>query len=91
MDTRKKIAILGAGFGGLRVAKVLAQNIRTLNLLKKYEVLLIDKSDRHTYTPLLYEIATTSKEIATLFDLHSVAAYNTLKLLKNTCIRFIKN
>lgn len=42
--------IVGAGFGGLFVARYLAG--------KKVEVLLIDKNNFHTFTPLLYQVAT---------------------------------
>ena len=90
MEERKTIAILGAGFGGLRAAKVLARNLKKLNLLQKYEVILIDRNDHHTYTPLLYEVATTSKETANMCDLHSVATYTIRSLIAKTDIRFIQ-
>jgi len=90
MDARKKISILGAGFGGLRAAKVLARRLKTLRLAQKYEILLIDKNDHHTYTPLLYEVATTSKETATICDLHEVAAYDTRLIVEPWGVTFIQ-
>lgn len=42
--------IVGAGFGGLFAARYLAS--------KQVEVLLIDKNNFHTFTPLLYQVAT---------------------------------
>lgn len=45
-----RIIIIGAGFGGLFAARTLAN--------KGVEVLLIDRSNFHTFTPLLYQVAT---------------------------------
>lgn len=92
---RKKIMILGAGFGGLRAAMVLGKKIKTAGLQEKYEIILIDRNDHQTYTPLLYEVATISKETAPCNELHEVAAHN-VKLLINSLpvgflLREIKN
>ena len=46
----KKVIIVGAGFGGLFAARTLAD--------KDVEVLLIDRNNYHTFTPLLYQVAT---------------------------------
>lgn len=53
--TPKNIVILGAGFGGLRVAIELAKK---RNSLKDYNIVLIDKNLHHAFTPLVYEVAT---------------------------------
>ena len=45
-----RIIIVGAGFGGLFAARALAN--------KSVDVLLIDRSNFHTFTPLLYQVAT---------------------------------
>lgn len=84
----KHIAVLGAGFGGLRAAKQLAKGLPKNS---GYEVVLIDRNDHHTYTPLLYEVATTSKETADNAELHKLAAYSIPELIKNLPIRFIKD
>lgn len=49
-NKRTKVVVIGAGFGGLQVAKSLA----------KYpiDVLLIDRNNYHLFTPLLYQVAT---------------------------------
>lgn len=46
----KKVIIVGAGFGGLFAARTLAN--------KPVDVLLIDRNNYHTFTPLLYQVAT---------------------------------
>lgn len=48
------IVIVGAGFGGLEVAKALAD--------KPVEVLMLDKHNYHVFQPLLYQVATGSLE-----------------------------
>jgi NADH dehydrogenase len=48
--TRKKVVIIGGGFGGLYAAKELAG--------KPVEVTLIDRTNHHLFQPLLYQVAT---------------------------------
>lgn len=52
---KKKIVILGAGFAGLCVA----QQLSKMELPSSYSIVLIDELNVHTYTPELYEVATT--------------------------------
>lgn len=85
----KRILVLGAGFGGLRAATQIANKLRRLDLDKKYEVVLVDKNEHHTYTPLLYEVATTSKTTANTCRLHEVAAYGLQSLIGGLPIKFI--
>lgn len=58
-STKKRVLIVGAGFGGLQAAKALAgQDI---------DVMLVDKRNHHLFQPLLYQVATaalTAAEIA---------------------------
>lgn len=49
-----KIVIIGAGFGGIELAKSLKN--------KEVDVLLIDKHNYHTFQPLMYQVATGSLE-----------------------------
>ena len=46
-----KIVLIGAGFGGLRLA-------RKLNNQKGIEVILIDRFNHHQFQPLFYQVAT---------------------------------
>ncbi|MBI4086197.1 MAG: FAD-dependent oxidoreductase [Candidatus Liptonbacteria bacterium] len=87
----KKIAVLGAGFGGLRAAIRISKKLKALGLLGKYEAVLIDRNDHHTYTPLLYEVATTSKKTADLCELHKIVAYKIIELIKHLPITFIRS
>lgn len=50
MATRPKIIIIGAGFGGLFATRRLSK--------KDVDVLLIDRNNYHTFTPLIYQVAT---------------------------------
>jgi len=47
---RPRIVIIGAGFGGLSVAKQLAQ--------APFEVTIVDRHNYHLFQPLLYQVAT---------------------------------
>ncbi len=49
-----RVLIVGGGFGGLQVARKLAD--------KPVDVLMIDKHNYHTFQPLLYQVATGSLE-----------------------------
>jgi len=53
-NNRKKIVIIGCGFGGLTLAKKLSR--------LPLEILLIDKNNYHTFQPLLYQVATGGLE-----------------------------
>lgn len=50
MKNRKRIIIVGAGFAGLKAARELSKH--------PVEILLIDRNNYHTFTPLLYQVAT---------------------------------
>ena len=45
-----RVIIIGAGFGGIEVAKKLKN--------KEVEVLLLDRNNFHTFQPLMYQVAT---------------------------------
>lgn len=51
-DQKPKVVIIGAGFGGLFAARALAE--------KPVDVLLVDRNNFHTFTPLLYQVATAA-------------------------------
>lgn len=50
----KRIVIVGGGFGGITIAKLLCR--------KDYQVVLVDKNNYHTFQPLLYQVATATLE-----------------------------
>jgi len=52
MDKKPRVVIIGAGFGGLFAAKTLSGH--------PVDVLLIDRDNYHTFTPLLYQVATSA-------------------------------
>ncbi len=52
--TRQRVVIIGAGFGGLFAARALTG--------QPVDVLLIDRNNYHSFTPLLYQVATSGLE-----------------------------
>src|SRR5919202_488233 len=54
-----KVVIVGAGFGGLRLA-------RKLNNHPGFEVLLIDKYNYHQFQPLFYQVATAALDASNI-------------------------
>lgn len=81
------IVILGAGFGGLRAAKLISQKLKSGRI--DCEIILIDRNDYQTYTPTLYEAATTSKETANYLELKKLVTFPVEELIRNTGIKFI--
>ena len=53
-EQKEQIIIVGAGFGGLEIAK----SFRNENV----DVLLIDQNNYHNFQPLMYQIATGGLE-----------------------------
>ncbi len=54
MEHKKKIVIIGGGFGGIELAKKLkSQNV---------DIVILDKHNYHTFQPLLYQVATGGLE-----------------------------
>lgn len=49
---RKRVVIIGGGFGGLNAAKKLRNT--------DFDVILIDKTNHHLFQPLLYQVATAA-------------------------------
>ena len=54
MEKKKKIVIIGGGFGGIELAKKLKN--------KNVEIIILDKHNYHTFQPLLYQVATGGLE-----------------------------
>ncbi|MEO7523937.1 MAG: NAD(P)/FAD-dependent oxidoreductase [Ferruginibacter sp.] len=54
-----KLVILGAGFGGLRLA-------RKLNNKKGFDITLIDRFNFHQFQPLFYQVATASLDASNI-------------------------
>ncbi len=62
---QKRIVILGAGFGGLKLAQKL--------MGRGYQVVLIDKNNYHQFQPLFYQVATSGIEPSSiLFPLRKI-------------------
>ena len=50
MGTKKKVVIVGGGFGGINTAKALSKS-------RDVEITLIDRRNYHLFQPLLYQVA----------------------------------
>jgi NADH dehydrogenase len=50
--SRKRVIVVGGGFGGLEVAKALAK--------EDVDVIVVDKRNHHLFQPLLYQVATAA-------------------------------
>lgn len=53
-DNRKRIVVVGGGFAGLNFVKKINK--------KKYEVVLVDRNNYHSFPPLFYQIASSGLE-----------------------------
>ena len=51
---KKRVVIIGGGFGGIELAKTLKN--------KPVQVVIVDKNNYHTFQPLLYQVATSVLE-----------------------------
>jgi NADH dehydrogenase len=83
---KKNIVVLGAGFGGLTAAMDVSKKLRAMHLLEKYGVVLIDRSDCHLFTPLLYKLAAAPGR-----DPGTTCTYDTTTLIKRFPIQFVQN
>ncbi|MEM6631241.1 MAG: NAD(P)/FAD-dependent oxidoreductase [Bacteroidota bacterium] len=54
LTNRKRVVIIGGGFGGIKLAKSLRKS--------PFQVVLLDKNNFHTFQPLLYQVATGGLE-----------------------------
>ena len=61
---KKRVVIVGMGFGGIRAARALAG--------KGHDVVLVDRNNYHLFQPLLYQVATAGLEQESIA--HSVRA-----------------
>ncbi len=63
---RKRVVIVGAGFGGLKLARKLARR-------KEFQVVLLNKYNYHEFQPLYYQVATAGLEAnSILFPLRAI-------------------
>lgn len=69
MEFKKRVIIVGAGFGGLKLAREMKNC--------PFEIFLIDKFNFHQFQPLMYQVATARLEPASIsFPLRKVFQYS---------------
>jgi NADH dehydrogenase len=59
---KKRIIIIGGGFGGLNFIKKMPEDA--------FQLVLFDKHNYHTFLPLLYQVATSALEAPSICDAH---------------------
>jgi NADH:ubiquinone reductase (H+-translocating) len=90
MDEKKKnIVVLGAGFGGLRAALLLARGLRRHGLNQSHHVILVDRALHNTYTPLLYERAVVPEEAPAFAQIQYLSAFSIPFLVRDTGVTFV--
>lgn len=63
---RKRVVVVGAGFGGLKLARYLSRR-------KEFQVVLLNRQNYHEFQPLYYQVATAGLEAnSILFPLRAV-------------------
>lgn len=66
-----RIVIIGGGFGGLKL-------MRRLTKHHKFQVVLVDKRNYHTFQPLLYQVATAGLDVSAIsYPLRKTVRKNT--------------
>lgn len=89
---RERIVILGAGFGGIAAARTIGKILhRSPNLQSRVDVVVVDQNNEHTYTPGLYETATTLRRDAEPLELKRASTISVSNILKPYPIRFIQD
>lgn len=88
-DEKKKVVIIGAGFGGLAAARALGEYLIAEDRLKRsYEVILVDQHPYQLYTPTLYEVATTSQTLAKNIELERIVTFPIEKAIAGLPVTF---
>ena len=77
MEQRRKVLILGGGFGGIKVALELIDH-------PAFAVTLLSDQDNFRYYPMLYRTATGGKQMASQIPLNEIFAGKDLQLVKDS-------
>ncbi|MDO8601816.1 MAG: FAD-dependent oxidoreductase [bacterium] len=88
---RKNIAVIGAGFGGLRTALLIGKKVKKLKLETSYRIVLIDQNEYQTYTPMLYEVATNDPEHTSYAKLREIVTVPIQNLTTGLPIDFVSS
>src|SRR3989338_3736093 len=79
MAQRKKVLILGGGFGGIKAALELAGH-------PSFAVTLLSDQENFRYYPMLYRTATGGKQMASQIPLSEIFAGKELQLVKDSAL-----
>jgi NADH dehydrogenase FAD-containing subunit len=81
-----RVVVLGAGFGGIRVARKLARYATSRHL----SVTLVNRASTHAYTPAFYALAGTTSDSARHRHLERAAALPLRRLCKGLPITILE-
>lgn len=81
-----RVVVLGAGFGGMRVARQLARGAKS----RKLSVTLVNRTGVHVYTPAFYALAGTTSDSARHRHLERAAALPLRRLCKGLPVSIVE-
>lgn len=86
----KSIVILGGGFGGVQVARRLGRSLKKHKLTNEYNVILVEQNSFHTFTPTLYDIATTSDSVASNKQLQAIVTFKLEEIFAGLPVQIVR-
>ncbi len=87
-ETKKNIIIAGAGFGGITAALKMSKWIEKF---PEYSLILLNKQNRHLYTPALYEIAAIPSDRFSMANLKLAAMVSISDIVAKRPISFVSD
>lgn len=89
MSQKQNIVIIGAGFAGVRAALDL---IAMQSKISDYRIVLIDRESYHTFTPWLYERATTGTKVeAVKIPLSKIFENKQIEIIKGEVNKIVRS
>ncbi len=91
MAEKKRVVILGAGFGGLVTTRALSRLQKKLKKKLDFDLTLIDRSGYQLFTPDLYEVASANSGISNEQNLRDAICLDVRRSIKWQQVRFFQS